>query len=175
MKKNGGFYFTSKQAEVLLVREKEVHDGAIPSGNSVAFCNLIKLGHLTGNEQLSHKAYELTKAFSPMIEKNPTTYAYFLIGVDLIIGPTYEVIIIGNTDKNDTKEILSTLHQKYLPRKVIIFRSAENKVQDIDRIINFDLPLEKITEKATAYICKDYICMPPTTDTQKMLSLLDYI
>jgi len=56
---------------------------------------------------------------------------------------------------------------------VVIFRSVENKVHDIDRIINFDLPLEKIPEKATAYICKDYICMQPTTDMQKMLELLE--
>jgi len=170
--KNGGFYFTSKQSEILLVRQKELYDGAIPSGNSVAFCNLIRLAHLTGEEQFNNKAYELVKSFSPMIKQNPTAYAYFLIGVDLIIGPTYEVIIIGNPDKNDTKEMLSTLHQKYLPRKVVIFRSTENKVQEIDKMINFNLPSEKITEKATAYICKDYICMLPTTDIQKMLELL---
>ena len=171
--KNGGFYFTSEHNEQLLVRQKELHDGAIPSGNSVAFCNLIRLSHLTGNEQLNHKAYELVKAFSPMIEQNPPAYGYFLIGVDFMIGPAYEIIIIGSPDKNDTKEMLRTLQQNYLPRKVVIFRSVENKVQDIDRIINFDLPLEKIPEKATAYICKDYICMQPTTDMQKMLELLE--
>jgi len=171
--KNGGFYFTTEHNEQLLVRQKELHDGAIPSGNSVAFCNLIRLAHLTGNEQLNHKAYELVKAFSPMIEQNPPAYGYFLIGVDFMIGPAYEIIIIGSPDKNDTKEMLRTLQQNYLPRKVVIFRSVENKVQDIDRIINFDLPLEKIPEKATAYICKDYICMQPTTDMQKMLELLE--
>ena len=172
--KNGGFYFTSQHNEQLLVRQKELHDGAIPSGNSVAFSNLIRLAHLTGNEPLNQKAYEIVKAFSLMIKQNPSAYSYFLIGVDFMVGPAYEVIIIGNPDKNDTKEMLRALHQNYLPRKVVIFRSAENKAQDIDRIINFDLPLEKITEKATAYICKDYVCMQPTTDMQKMLELLEH-
>ena len=172
--KNGGFYFTSEYNEQLLVRQKELYDGAIPSGNSVAFSNLIRIAHLTGNESLSHKAYELVKAFSSMIKQNPPAYSYFLIGVDFMIGPAYEVIIIGNPDKKDTKEMLRTLQQNYLPRKVVIFRSAEKKVQDIVRIINFDLPLTKITEKATAYICKDYICMQPTTDMQKMLELLEH-
>jgi len=173
-KENGGFYFTSKQAEPELVRQKEVHDGAIPSGNSVAFCNLLRLAHLTGNEQLSHQAYELVKAFSPMIEQNPPAYTFFLIGVDLMIGPTYEVIIIGNQGKDDTRKMLRVLQKNYLPRKVVIFRSAENKVQQIDEMINFTLPSEKITEKATAYICKDYVCMTPTSDIQKMLALLGY-
>ena len=170
--KNGGFYFTSKHAEPLLVRQKEVYDGAIPSGNSVAFGNLVQLAHLTGNEQFNNKASQVVKAFSPMIKQNPTAYTYFLIGVDFILGPTYEVIIIGNPDKDDTKKILSALRQNYLPRKVVIFRSAGKKGQDIDRIINFNLSSEKTTEKATAYICKDYICISPTTDIQKMLKLL---
>ncbi len=170
--KNGGFYFTSKQAEPVLVRQKELYDGAIPSGNSVAFLNLLRLAHLTGDEQLNHKAYELLKAFSPMIEQNPPAYTYFLIGVDFIIGPTYEVIIIGDSDKDDTKKMLRVLQQNYLPRKVIILRPAKNKVQEIDKMINFNLPSEKITEKATAYICKDYVCMAPTADIQKIINLL---
>jgi len=171
--KNGGFYFTSKHHEQLLFRQKEVYDSAIPSGNSVAFSNFIKLAHLTGKEQFNNKAYELVKAFSSMIEQNPSAYTYFLIGVDLVIGPTYEVIITGNPDKDDTKEMLRALHKNYLPRKVVVFRSTENNVQKIDRMINFNLPSEKITEKATAYICKDYICMPPITDKHKMLELLE--
>ena len=170
--KNGGFYFTSKQTETLLIRQKEAYDAAIPSGNSVALCNLLKLAHLTGNEEFNNKAYQIVKSFSPLVEQNPSAYTCFLIGVDLIIGPTFEVIIIGNPDKEDTKEMMRALHQNYLPKKVVIFRSAEKKVQDIDRIINFKLPSEKITKKATAYICKDYICRTPTSEIQKMLQLL---
>ncbi|MDI9597497.1 MAG: thioredoxin domain-containing protein, partial [Atribacterota bacterium] len=76
--KNGGFYFTSANNEQLLIRQKEVYDGAIPSGNSVAFCNLLKLADFTGNKQFKQRAYQLLKAFSPMVEQNPSAYAYFL-------------------------------------------------------------------------------------------------
>ncbi len=82
--KNGGFYFTSANNEQLLIRQKEVYDGAIPSGNSVAFCNLLKLADFTGNKQFKQRAYQLLKAFSPMVEQNPSAYAYFLTGVDLL-------------------------------------------------------------------------------------------
>ena len=82
--KNGGFYFTSANNEQLLIRQKEVYDGAIPSGNSVAFYNLIKLADFTGNKQFKQRAYQLLKAFSPMVEQNPSAYAYFLTGVDLL-------------------------------------------------------------------------------------------
>ncbi len=172
--KNGGFYFTSEQNEQLLVRQKEVYDGAVPSGNSVAFYNLLTLAHLTGNEKLNHMSYQLVKAFSPMIEQNPSAYACFLIGVDLMVGPAFEVIIVGNRNKEDTKRMFNALHNNYLPRKVVIFRSAEKEKQDIDRIMHFDLPSDKITEDATAYICKDYICMSPTADVQKMLQILEH-
>ncbi len=171
--KNGGFYFTSKQAEPVLVRQKELYDGAIPSGNSVAFYNLLRLAHLTGDEKLNQKTDELVKAFSPTIEQSPPAYTYFLIGVDFILGPTYEVIIIGDPDKDDTNKMLRALQQNYLPRKVVIFLSLENKHQEINRMINFTLPSGKITKKTTAYICKDYSCQMPTSDVRRLIQALE--
>lgn len=46
---HGGFYFTGHDAEALIVREKEVYDGAVPSGNSVAAVQLLRLGQVTGD------------------------------------------------------------------------------------------------------------------------------
>lgn len=43
-KENGGFYFTADYAEKGIIRKKEIYDGAVPSGNSVAMLNLVRLG-----------------------------------------------------------------------------------------------------------------------------------
>jgi len=81
-RENGGFYFTSASAEILPIRMKEVYDGAIPSGNSVALSNLLKLARLTGDLKFFNHATKIEKAFSSLIQKNPTAYAFFLAGID---------------------------------------------------------------------------------------------
>ncbi len=62
--KNGGFFFTPDYGEELIARNKEIYDGAIPSGNSAAIYNLLKLGRITGNTELEEKANETIRFFS---------------------------------------------------------------------------------------------------------------
>lgn len=171
--KSGGFYFTSKQNEYLLIRQKEIYDGAIPSGNSISLVNLVTLFHLSGQEYLFQKANKLIKAFSHIIEQNPSAYAYFLVGSLLVFGPSYDVIVVGDQQKKDTKMILEVLQKNFLPGKFVIFLSTDYDNQKIISPIAVDLPVQKINGKATVYICKDYTCFPPTTESQKMLQILN--
>ncbi len=172
--KSGGFYFTSKHAELLLVRQKEVYDGAIPSGNSVAFLNLLKFAHLTGKAQFNLYASQLEEAFSPLVQKNPMAYTYLFIGVDFVLGPTYEVIIVGSQMEENTKKMLGVLKQKFLPRKVVIFLSKDEANTNIYKIIpKFDLSTSGTKGKAMAYICKDFSCQIPTSSVREMLHILE--
>src|SRR5215472_713147 len=70
--KRGGFYFTADDAEDLLVRQKEIYDGAVPSGNSVQMLNLLRLGRMTGNADFEEKAAQITRAFSKMVAQSPS-------------------------------------------------------------------------------------------------------
>ncbi len=70
--KSAGFFFTSKKAEKLLTREIKVYDGALPSGNSIAMGNLIKLSHITGQIELEKMADYLKKYKS--IDNKATVY-----------------------------------------------------------------------------------------------------
>ncbi len=79
---NGGFYFTSASSEMLLGRKKELYDGALPSGNSVAMLNLLRLGRLTGNAEWEEMADKMNKLFSPNIKKAPTGFGFALQSID---------------------------------------------------------------------------------------------
>ncbi|MFP4429411.1 MAG: thioredoxin domain-containing protein [Desulfovermiculus sp.] len=82
---HGGFYLTPDDGEDLVTRPKEVTDGAIPSGNSVMLSNLLRLGRLTDDAELSQKANDLIAAFSGTVAKIPAGCTFFLCGLDMAL------------------------------------------------------------------------------------------
>jgi uncharacterized protein YyaL (SSP411 family) len=170
--KNGGFFFTSNDAEALLVRQKEIYDGAIPSGNSIAMLNLLRLGRLTANYELEQKASEIGRAFFNNVGKSPAEYTQLMIAVDFSTGPSYEVVISGDVQGEDTKKMLHVIESKFIPDKIMIFLSSGTDLSEITSIAPFIRDLPTIDNRATAYVCVNYNCKLPTTDINKMLSLL---
>jgi uncharacterized protein len=166
-----GFYFTSDGAEGLIARPKEIYDGAIPSGNSVAILNLLKIGRITGNPEFDKKASELGSAFSYKIAQAPMAYTQFLCGLDFGIGPSFEVVVVGDPGKEDTQAMLKALSKVYSPNKVVLLKEPESD-SGITSIAEFTKGQAQLDGKATAYVCLDYNCKLPTTDVDKMLELL---
>ncbi|MGH7890831.1 MAG: thioredoxin domain-containing protein, partial [Thermodesulfobacteriota bacterium] len=169
--KNGGFYFTSHDAEELITRHKEIYDGAIPSGNSVAMLNLLRIGRITGDAAYDEMASKLAKAFSGTVEQAPVAYTQLLSSLDFAIGPSYEVVVVGDPASPDTKEMLSAIRKRYSPNKVLLFKGTGD-VPGVTAIAEFTKGQASIDGKATAYVCLDHVCNLPTTDLNKALELL---
>lgn len=170
---NGGFYFTADDAEELIVRQKDIYDGAIPSGNSVAVLNLFRLARITANSDLEDKANKIMLAFSKDVKSGPSGYTQMMVGLDFGIGPSYEIVIVGNPEAKDTKEMLNFLRKHFVPNKVVLLRPSDQEEPDIIRLAKFTEYQSSFDGKATAYVCLDYACKMPTTDTEEMLKLLN--
>lgn len=81
----GGFFQVAEDAEPLLVRLKEVHDGALPSGNSLAFHALLLLARQTGDAAWSGKARAMVDVFGNDIAAMPLSYTFFCCGLDTLL------------------------------------------------------------------------------------------
>ncbi len=169
----GGFYFTAEDSEELLIRQKEVYDGAIPSGNSVAMLNLFRLNFITGDHQLEEKADILSRVFTEDVKKSPMNYTLLMVAIDFFIGPTYSLVIAGNTMSSDTLNIIKAVNKYYIPNKVFIHRPTEQNPPDIDAFSNFVEFFENLEGKTTAYVCINKTCKPPTHDINKIRELLN--
>ncbi|MCH7859197.1 MAG: thioredoxin domain-containing protein [Candidatus Marinimicrobia bacterium] len=169
----GGFFFTADDGEALLVRHKDIYDGAIPSGNSVAAMNLLRLGRMTVNPALEERAAALGRAFSSLVNRSPTGFAQLLSAVDFGVGPAYEVVIAGKPGSADTENMLAALRRAYHPNIVVIFHPIkEHGEADIIRLAPFIKTQVSLDGQATAYVCRNYACQRPTTDTAVMLAAL---
>jgi len=170
---NGGFYFSADDAEGMLVRKKELYDGAIPSGNSVAMLDLIRLSHLVGDSRYEEKAAHLLRACSRTIAEAPFAYTQFMAALDFSLGPSSQVVIVGDPQSRDTATMIRALQGSFIPNKVVLIRSAGERDPDISRLAEYTRDLESIEGKATAYVCRDFRCDLPTTDAQQMLALVN--
>jgi uncharacterized protein YyaL (SSP411 family) len=171
--KEGGFFFTGDDAEKVLARTKEVYDGAIPSGNSVALLDLLRLGRMTAKEELEEKAAALMRSFGGQITRSPTGFTQFLIGVDFALGPTKEIVIAGQLDGEDTRRMLRAIGQRFLPRQVLILHPGDEKREAIEQLASFVKEQYSIDGKATAYVCENYACELPTTNVDEMISRIE--
>jgi uncharacterized protein len=170
---NGGYYFTPDNGEILIVRRREAHDGAIPSGNAVVMLNLIRLARITGDHKLEEQALSIALAFGKSIQENPEGHTQFMIALGFLDNPSYEVVISGKPDARDTLEMIRELHLRFLPNTVVVFRPSGGSAAEIDGIAPFIKNLKPMHGKATAYVCTNFACLSPTTDVNEMLSLLN--
>jgi uncharacterized protein len=168
----GGFFFTPEDGESLIVRKKELYDGATPSGNGVALHNLLRLSRLTGRVDLEEKAAALVRSCSGQIRQHPSGYTHFLSSLDFAIGPTFELVIVGAPETEGTKAMFHSLRSCYLPNQVTLFRSSADPSPEIDRVAEFVKNYGPKNGKTTAYVCRAHACSSPTTDPGEMLSLI---
>jgi uncharacterized protein YyaL (SSP411 family) len=171
-KEGGGFFFTANDGEKLLVRKKEIYDGAIPSGNSVGIMNLLRLSRITGNPEYEKKAEEIGKTFSKTVAQYPAAYAYLLSAIEFLEGPSQEVVIVGDLEKEDSRAMISALQSEFIPNKVVLFLSTREKTQKITDIAEFTKNYVAKDGKATAYVCSNYSCKTPTANPEKMIKIL---
>jgi uncharacterized protein YyaL (SSP411 family) len=161
--KNGGFYFTSAEPDAGMHRMKQVYDGAVPSGNSVALLNLLRLSRMFNEPAFEEMTNRLIKAFSQEIETAPEAYTWLLASVDFAVGQSQNVVVVGDSKQKDTLDMLAALRKQYLPNLVVSVRQSSET----------GLGYEKIEGKATAYVCVGQTCLPPTNSVGRMLELLE--
>ncbi len=169
---DSGFYSTSPQNSNLIARPKEFYDGAIPSGNSVMYSNLLKLNKLTADPKFLEYADKLLFAFNHFLEQTSTGFSQFLCGLDFSLNDSYEIIITGNKESEKTKEILEAINNKFIPNKIIMLIDEKDR-DEIAKISPFTKSYTTLNNETTVYVCKNYKCSLPTTDVEKVLQLLD--
>ena len=168
---NGGFYSTANDSEALPVRPKELYDGAMPSANSVSLLNLLWLSRLTGDPRWNDKAQEQLRAFSGTVKAQPTAFTYFLLGVDFALRPGQEVVITGDPEKADVRQMLAALDLNFAPHKVALVKSDKN-AERLAKFAGFTDGLQLVKGKTSAHICKGFACKEPTSDVQDMVDRL---
>jgi uncharacterized protein YyaL (SSP411 family) len=168
----GGYFQTSSIGDQVLIRQKDLYDGAIPSGNSVMMGNLIRLARLTGNLSLQQEAERISACFAERVMATPVNYTQFLSALDFAFGPGQEVVIVGRRGEETTEKMLTLLATTFAPRRVVLFRPIDQPDPAITDLAPFTKELTALEGRTTAYICRNYQCSLPTTDWRQFRRMI---
>ncbi|TFJ94274.1 thioredoxin domain-containing protein [Lentibacillus salicampi] len=157
--KQGGFFFIGDDSEKLLSREKEIYDGALPSGNSVAAVMLAKMGYLTGDTAYLDKLEDMFHTFYDDISHVPAAGIHFIQSLLLTENPTKEVVMLGDANPFKTE-----LQQAFLPDVTLL---ASHHAAQLAEAAPFTSGYKQLDDQVTIYVCENFACHQPTTDTEK--------
>ena len=168
----GGFFFTGKSHEELIVRSKDYFDNATPSGNSVAASALLRLAILTNNDRYREVAQTVLDTMVGQVRRYPSGFGYALSAMDFLLSSPKEIALVGK-DQNDIKPLLELVWHKYLPNKVVAAGTSDDSEALEAMPLLQNRPL--IDGKATAYVCQNYTCQHPVTDSDALAMQLSSV
>jgi uncharacterized protein YyaL (SSP411 family) len=165
---HGGFFYTADDHQQLIARQKDVQDNPLPSGNAMAANALLRLGKLTGRGDYLQAAEGVLNAFSMYLARIPTATGQLLLALDLYLGPTYELVLIGSGRPAETTELLNALRHRYAPRKMLACRaaSAGGGSSALGGLFEGKTVVNK---QPTLYICQNFTCQQPVRGKEAIL------
>jgi uncharacterized protein YyaL (SSP411 family) len=132
--------------------------------------NLLRLGRMTANTELVEKAEKIGRLFSNHLSEAPTGFGQMLQAVGFGLGESYEIVIAGKKEADDTKQFLDELSRHFIPNKVVILNDPQEDA--IHTLAPYTKQQTMKKDKATAYVCRNYSCEQPVTKATEMAELL---
>ena len=167
----GGFFYTAKTGERLIVRTKDFFDNATPSGNSSASLLLLRLAALTENEQYQRKAVSIFRLVRVQMARYASAFGLTLSALDFYLSTPKEVVLVGDPLAAETRALAREVWRRYLPNKVVV-QAAEGDEQAA-RLTPLLQHRSTLGGRPTAYVCENRACQQPVTTPAELATQLD--
>ncbi|MEI7735017.1 MAG: thioredoxin domain-containing protein [Ferruginibacter sp.] len=159
---SGFFFYTHKDQLDIVLRKKEVYDGALPSGNSIMAENLTALSVFFDNPNWQSKAAKMLQSLAAGITAHPTSFGIWASLLQRLTFGLSEVVVCGPEFRIHRNILLN----QYLPEVILQTDAAEDG--------NFPMLKGKNPGKDTLiYLCKQYSCKEPVNTVEKLLEQME--
>jgi uncharacterized protein YyaL (SSP411 family) len=167
----GGWFSTTGADPSVLLRLKEDYDGAEPSGGSVATMNATVMSQLTGDESLRQRAGRALARVSA--HRGELARALpFLLSAQVAFEREAQQVVIVTTPEDEGRALRDVLVRQFAPGGVTIVIEPRHR----DALIALMPALASmiaVDGRATAYVCRDFVCHVPTMDPIELARQLD--
>jgi uncharacterized protein YyaL (SSP411 family) len=171
--KDGGYFDVASSDSSLLSRTREGYDGAEPSPNSTAAMNVLRLAEFTDRSDWREMGRKTISAFAARLQSDPEAVPALASALDFRLAPKKQILIAGDPKSRDTRELLRQVNSRFLPNKILLLADGSTGQQQLARWLPFVGGAHRTKDRATAYVCENYVCKLPTADPQVMARLLE--
>jgi uncharacterized protein YyaL (SSP411 family) len=166
----GGFFFTGKSHERLIVRSKEWFDNATPSGNSVAALSLLRLSLLTANDDYRRRATTVLRLMTDQVRRYPSAFGFALTALDFYLSSPLEVAIVGSSADKRLEGLFQAFWRLYLPHRVLaLCTTSFDEAASRSPLFEGRNTLET---QPTAFVCEGYACKTPALSGDELAKQL---
>ena len=171
---DGGFYMTSENHDKnLIIRVKEHLDSVIPSDNSVAVLNLLRLSRFTDLKEYATVAEKTLTHVLLQVNTHPESASQMLIAYIYSQVKPIDVVIAGEKDKTDTRLLLEAARSKVIPGKMVLLVENEAAQSKLAEYLPFIKSIKKTNGRAAAYVCIEHTCKLPVSDPAALSEMLN--
>jgi uncharacterized protein YyaL (SSP411 family) len=162
---HGGFYQTAADHERLVTREKPAEDGALPSGNSVAALNLLRLHQFTGKEAYRVRADRLFTGFAAVLAARPASLPWMLMAVDFRTDTVREIVLAYAHEAAELQAFTTIVGRGFFPNQVLVPAGPDGEGRArLERSVPLIKGKYAQAGRATAYVCEQRHCLLPTSE-----------
>ena len=172
-KTNGGFFFNRYGETELPASIKGAYDGPIPSGNSIAVQNLLRLATLTDNEELRTLAKDIFITFGEKLEQSPLEHTQMLCALDFFLS-SHTQVVIASQKIEEAQAFAVEISRHFMPNKVIAFTRSGVTDDELSGMIPPIKDKVAVLGKPTVYICENYTCKAPITNLEDLRRALSH-
>ncbi len=147
-------------------------DSPIPTANSLAVGNLLRLGEITDNATWRSRAKAILRSYSGRLASSPIELTQLVTALSSSLATPKQIVIAGDPGKPETRALLRVVNQRLLPNRVLLLADGGAAQKRLARWLPFVAAMKPIAGQPTAYICEHYTCKLPTSDLQQVAKLL---
>jgi uncharacterized protein YyaL (SSP411 family) len=155
------YFDTASDHEPLLTRPREVTDNAVPSGTSLAVDLQLRLAELFGDAWRRERAARVLGVLGEPLARYPQAFGHLLGAADMAVHGAVEVALAGDPARGDYRALAEAVAAEYVPSLVLAGGDSAGRASDEIALLEGKLPRG---ERATAYVCRQYLCDEPTSD-----------
>jgi uncharacterized protein YyaL (SSP411 family) len=167
----GGFFETTGTDTSILARVKEQYDGAVPSGNSVAALNLLRLSEILQRRDWHEKAEQTLTCVSGLLAGRPVAMPNMLCALDFLLSSPTQIVVAGGRHAARNEEMLHVVRDRYSPNRVLLY--VDDTIRPlVAHLAPWAALYDAVNGKPTAYVCHNFVCELPITESGQLAEVL---
>jgi hypothetical protein len=151
---------------------KDDNDSAEPASSSIAALNLLRLSQFRDDKQMAERGRKTIDAFAATLSHFASAMPQMLVALDFGLSKPRQIVIGGKKDAPETKALLAEVRRHFLPKTILLLADGAEGQKYLGEKLDAILSMSMVEGKSAAYVCENFTCKAPVTDSNQLAALL---